>query len=50
MNICSGRRGDKAHDEIVYDSKSCPFCEYVDTSMDEIKDLKSQIEKLEATE
>ncbi len=50
MNICSGRRGDKAHDEIVYDNKSCPFCEYMDISMDEIKDLKSEIEKLEATE
>jgi hypothetical protein len=50
MNLCSGGRGEKAHEEIVYDSRSCPFCEYVDTSMDEIKDLKSQIEKMEESE
>lgn len=42
MNICDGRRGKKAHKEIVYDNTFCPLCE----SQDEIDRLEKEIESL----
>lgn len=42
MNICTGQRGKKGHDEIVYESRYCPVCE----SQDEIERLEKEIESL----
>ncbi len=53
MKICSGNKYVK-HDEIIYDDMDCPFCDYMEETKQEIKDLqieleiaKKDIEKLE---
>lgn len=45
MNICS-----KNHDEICFEGKDCPFCDYIERTEMEIKDLKIEIDNLEKEE
>ena len=45
MEIC-----DELHPEIVYDGKSCPFCDYIVDINQKISDLEIVIAKLEDSE
>jgi len=45
MNLCS-----KNHDEICFEGRNCPFCDYIERTKLEIKDLETYIDKLEEEE
>lgn len=47
MQLCSGGRGVRAHDEVCYEGSMCPVCEKWEELAGEIAVLQSEITDLE---
>lgn len=43
MELCS-----KSHDEICYEGRKCPFCDYMNKANNEMGDLRKEINDLQS--